>query len=259
LLFADDLVLFSLHPGELQRNINNLQTYCDCWKLKINIKKTKIIEFCISGKLCNIEFKLSGQVLENVSTYKYLGIHFSSTGSFVFADKVLSNKGLRVAYTVKKVLSEANAKPELGLQLFDQVVKPILTYGSEIWAVNYINKLSDFYSYFEKLNIEKTNLNFCRYILGVNNKSSKIATLGELGKYPLLTDIWISCFKYLEHVKYDLCSSSLAYKALLAQQQLKYQNSWWNSVKRISNSIKIDVENLPNSNLIKKMCESQIC
>ena len=41
IMFADDQVLFSTSPTSLQLMLNDIETYCNTWKLKINVNKTK--------------------------------------------------------------------------------------------------------------------------------------------------------------------------------------------------------------------------
>ena len=43
LLYADDTVIFSDDPSDLQNALNNFKSYCDNWKLKINLNKTQIM------------------------------------------------------------------------------------------------------------------------------------------------------------------------------------------------------------------------
>ena len=43
LVYADDLVLLSVSKEGLQPCLDSLQMYCDRWKLKINVDKTKVI------------------------------------------------------------------------------------------------------------------------------------------------------------------------------------------------------------------------
>ena len=45
LLYADDIVIFSKSAEELQEGLNLLLNYCNRWKLKVNVDKTKIIWF----------------------------------------------------------------------------------------------------------------------------------------------------------------------------------------------------------------------
>ena len=49
---------------------------------------------------------------------------------------------------------------------------------------------------FDDLHIEKLNLKFCKYLLGVNEKASNLTVRGELGRYPLLIDVVLSMIKY---------------------------------------------------------------
>ena len=46
------------------------------------------------------------------------------------------------------------------------------------------------------LHIEKLNVKFCKYLLGVNKKASNLAIREELGKYPLYIDLVVSMIKY---------------------------------------------------------------
>ena len=43
LLYTDDIVLFSQTPAGLQIGSNILQEYCNTWKMKVNVGKTKVM------------------------------------------------------------------------------------------------------------------------------------------------------------------------------------------------------------------------
>ena len=45
LLYADDAVIFSETPTGLQSGINELQKYCEWWKLTLNTAKSRIVVF----------------------------------------------------------------------------------------------------------------------------------------------------------------------------------------------------------------------
>ena len=45
IMFADDQVLFATSPIALQAMLTEIESYCNTWKLKININKTKALIF----------------------------------------------------------------------------------------------------------------------------------------------------------------------------------------------------------------------
>jgi hypothetical protein len=69
--------------------------------------------------------------------------------------------------------------------MFDQLVFPILSYGSGIWVAQDLEKLlrMDYKPRIEKIfsKLLPKNLNtlFCKYILGVGAKTTNIADMGE--------------------------------------------------------------------------------
>ena len=102
-MYADDLVLMSTSKAGLQRCLEDLQTYCGKWKLKVNINKTKIVTFNKSGKLLKRQlFFYREKTLENVQEFKYLGIIIKSSGTFSKGISELSNKALKVLCMIKR-------------------------------------------------------------------------------------------------------------------------------------------------------------
>ena len=64
------------------------------------------------------------------------------------------------------------------------MVTPILSYGAEIWGTCKVEY------------IEKVQTKFCKYILGVNSKTSNSAVLGECGRQPLVCAYMVKCVNY---------------------------------------------------------------
>ena len=101
LMFADDLILLSGSEEGLQKQMDKLNTYCETWKLNINLKKTKIIILNRGNRLRKSEFKINKVVIENVKRIKYLG--FTKTAkncSFLPTLEDLSIKANRAIYTL---------------------------------------------------------------------------------------------------------------------------------------------------------------
>ena len=76
IMFADDQVLFATNPTTLQSMLSNIESYCNTWKLKINVNKTKVLIFEKGNQYTNYDFYLYNEKLEVVSSFKYLGIYF---------------------------------------------------------------------------------------------------------------------------------------------------------------------------------------
>ncbi len=81
-------------------------------------------------------FYYKSDVLDNVTEYVYLGVLLHKSGSFTYAQKRLCLKGSKALCSL---LSSVNVRsgttPTTLLKLFDSMVRPILTYGSEVWGL----------------------------------------------------------------------------------------------------------------------------
>ena len=53
LMYANDTVVLAESEDEMQKSLNTLREYCEEWKLKINVTKTKIMIFS-RGKIRNL-------------------------------------------------------------------------------------------------------------------------------------------------------------------------------------------------------------
>ena len=73
--------------------------------------------------------------LQIVNTFPYLGIVFSSGGSFSECQKTLSGQAQKAVYKLTGYLySFTNLTLHHRMELFDKLVSPILNYGSKVWG-----------------------------------------------------------------------------------------------------------------------------
>ena len=63
ILYADDTVLLSETANGLQNLLDNFEKYCDEWKLKVNINKTKVVVFSKRKSKIRQIFKIKGEKL----------------------------------------------------------------------------------------------------------------------------------------------------------------------------------------------------
>ena len=115
---------------------NILEQYCNQWKLKLDKNKTKIIVFRKGGLLRrNLTFYYDNNELEVVSSFTYLGIVFTSGGSFCTVQQTLAGQAQTAVYKLKRhVLKFHNITVSHTLELFNKLVAPILSYTSQCWA-----------------------------------------------------------------------------------------------------------------------------
>ena len=135
LSWADDLVLVSKSKMGLQKCLDRLGEYCNKWQLSVNTEKTKIMVLSLGSSICS-DIKYNGNLLEPVTTYKYLGFMISSNGQF---NKMLSDrieKAKKASFVIQQAISTThNASVKLAMSLFEKQIEPILLYGCPIWSI----------------------------------------------------------------------------------------------------------------------------
>jgi len=90
----------------MQSALNIFQSYCDKWKLTVNVNKAKVLVF--SKRKCqqNFDFTLNGEKLDVIDSCTYLSITFKYNGSFVDARKRLVEQAEKSLFAIYKKKSE---------------------------------------------------------------------------------------------------------------------------------------------------------
>ena len=101
LLYADDAAIMSENRDQLQIGLNVLEEYCTKWKITLNTDKTKVVVFRKGGRLAAADkWFYKGSELEIVTHFTYLGIVFSSGGSFSETKKTLAGQGQKAVFSL---------------------------------------------------------------------------------------------------------------------------------------------------------------
>ena len=204
LLWADDLFLCSESATGLQNAINKMQSFYESLDLPINIKKTKIMIFNKRGLTLSdkFSFTLCGEKLEITNEYQYLGLKLRPSGSMQTAVQELHDKATRAWFGISHIIYK-HKRMEVAkvFGLFDSLVTPVALYGSEFWLPLILPKKclqndKKLIEYWESLSCEKINQKCCRMTLSVHNKTSRLAVLGELGRFPLFIKSLSQCLNY---------------------------------------------------------------
>ena len=119
------------------------------------------------------KFKMNNMELEIVSEFIHLGTMFQRTGSFKKNKVNLAEKASKAMYDILNKGRVHNLSVSCHLDLFDKIIIPMLTYGSEIWGYENIDIL------------EKVHVQFCKLLLNLKTSTPNFMLYGELGRYPL--------------------------------------------------------------------------
>ena len=177
LLYADDTVLFSSNPNDLQKCLDTFKHYCTTWRLTVNVAKTKILIISQGRPSANLHFYYDSYELEIVKEYKYLGIYISRSGSFNTAKQHISEQANKALFSMIKKCRDLNLPVDLQIDLFDKTIKPILLYGCEIWGFG------------NCASIERIQLKFYKYLFNLKRSTPSFMIYSELGIKPIILDI----------------------------------------------------------------------
>ena len=137
LAYADDLAILAENEDDLEYLLDFLCTWCIKWRVRINSDKTKIIQFRKRGQSqTHHEFRICGNVIGFVNTYKYLGVMLDAHLSFTTHAHMLSQSAERA---LGSIIASYKSMKMMGFKtytkLFDSCVQPILDYGAPVWPL----------------------------------------------------------------------------------------------------------------------------
>jgi len=138
--FADDTAIFTTHPDpttasvSLQDHLNNIEKWFRKWKLKINENKSTHITFSLRQGQCPPIY-INQTIVPHEETVIYLGLYFDGRLTWkvhiVMKRKQLLNKTRELKWLIGKT---SPLSLENKLLLYKTVLKPIRTYGIELWG-----------------------------------------------------------------------------------------------------------------------------
>ena len=225
ILYADDTVLLAESVDDLQEQLNCLSEYCNLWKLKVNVDKSKVMVFTKGRLPNNVTFTYNDIVLDIVNEFNYLGVIFTNTGNFSKAKKANVDKATRAMYDILKQGRIHNLSIDCQLDLFDKIVQPILLYGCEVWGYGN-NKV-----------IERVHLKFCKLLLQLKKSTPDFMIYGELGRYSLDIRIKLRMLNYWSKLIAGKPEKLpvILYNIALKKTAMGHNIPWLNDIKRFFN------------------------
>ena len=102
------------------------------WLVDFNDRKTQLVSFDWSKNTSAIDVKMDGSVLEEKTSFKMLGLTFSSKldwGSYIVSVAKTASKKIGALIRSMKFLS-----PEVALYLYKSTIQPCMEYCCHVWA-----------------------------------------------------------------------------------------------------------------------------
>ena len=142
LLFADDTAIYAtsyyaeVANKHIKYHLMKLLPYYKHWKIKINANKTEIVIFTqkFTNNKIREKLKINDVTIQDKITGKYLGITLDYRLSFV---QQISNALKRTYLATRGIYPLIAKNSELDtnnkILLYKTIIRPILTYGSNVW------------------------------------------------------------------------------------------------------------------------------
>ena len=102
------------------------------WLVDFNAGKTQLVSFDRSNNNGSIDVKMGGSILEEKSSFKMLGLTFSSKldwGSYIISIASTASKKIGAVIRSMKFLS-----PEVALYLYKSTIRPCMGYCCHVWT-----------------------------------------------------------------------------------------------------------------------------
>ena len=165
------------------------------------------------------------QEIEIVDSYKYLGVLFTQTYSFLCARKHIVQQAKKAMILLFTRMNNLDIPIDLQLKLFDHTVVPILTYACEVWGYENLDM------------IEKVQNDFLRRITCSKKCTPLYMLYGELGRYPLEITIKSRMIGFWYRITHGnpIKLSSVLYQCLLHSSHIN--SKWLTCIKSIFTKI----------------------
>ena len=173
LLYADDIVIITEDPKDLKSGLKIATEFGKKWRCKYNTDKTQVVIFGKKTKKKHT-WVIANKEIDQVDSYKYLGIELENKLRWkLFKTRLLdkAERNMRKAMGMGSKTKHLSAKAAIGL--WKALVRPVLEYGAEIWGES---------SWKESEILQRT---MAKRILGMSEKATNEAVLGDLGWWPL--------------------------------------------------------------------------
>ena len=186
LLYADDVVLVCDSAQQLQALLDALGEFCTANCMRVNETKSHVVVFNSRFSVGTPTFSYEGRQLHIKPFYVYLGMKFVDGEACKHTLTSALAKARKVMHAVfarcyKWGLHNLNAQGHL----FDTLVKPVLSFGCEVWGPDWVAPMCTKGNFCKGLAETQVHFPFMRQSMGVRKSTSTAVMMEELHRDPL--------------------------------------------------------------------------
>ena len=157
IMYADDLVLISKIKHGLQLGMNALYEFCSANTLTVNTNKSEVMYVSKRKSASLPVIHYNNMPLRWVDSFRYLGVNIHRTNNL--------SEGLKLTchHKAQSTLDmHISSNPTVSLnhifELFDCLIKPVLTYGCAVWRSGNIAEIEKCHLQFMKQTLKEQML-----------------------------------------------------------------------------------------------------
>ncbi|XP_039298113.1 uncharacterized protein LOC120354733 [Nilaparvata lugens] len=125
----------AFRPEKLQQAVTEWSEELKGKGMVLNVRKSKVMVVSkVGGE--NVEIRVDGEMLDQVSKYEYLAAWFSEDGKIDVEVLNRVRKGSLAYYSVKDcIFGKKEISKRIKNQVYRSIIEPILLYGSASWPM----------------------------------------------------------------------------------------------------------------------------
>ncbi len=119
LMYADDIVILASSENDLRASVKGLENFCNDWGLIVNTDKSKVMVFNTKNSIISTNILYNNMKLEDVTSYKYLGLLLHISGKYTHAKQDLSDRSHKAMFKLMSCFKDGKPSFITGFHLFD--------------------------------------------------------------------------------------------------------------------------------------------
>ena len=269
-LFADDCALYRKIESEednrvLQDDLNLLHSWGIRWSMDFNVSKCFSMTVTLNRNIIHSTYHINGVPVENLDSYKYLGVYISSKMQWNKTVDHMIGKANKTLGLLKRNFSSCSS--HIKEKLYLSLVRPHLEYSCEVWSPS----TKDL-----KHRLEMVQRHAARFVKNDYQQTASVtAMLKELNwdtlesrrtrfqlKYVhkmLSNQVALNPFDYFEKNTYSSLRNSHSKKLTLKFARVDVvKNSFFYSIVPLWNSLPPNVTEQANSDVFFDLCKTYI-